>query len=150
MTRDNEPIPLAEAYSTLLDAAFYPSFGNYYVGLSQEEIRITGEHRRQEHEDWNAQKARVLQDAHKSQLLISAVDQALGTIPPRNRKVLELKFGISDGYKRTLREVAEESRLGLGIESIRRISLLGLRGLRHTSRRTLEPFLPKVDFYIKR
>jgi RNA polymerase primary sigma factor len=56
----------------------------------------------------------------------------LGTLNPREQKVLELRFGLRDGRTRTLEEVGKE--FGVTRERIRQIEAKALRKLRHPSR----------------
>ncbi|MEX2230120.1 MAG: sigma-70 family RNA polymerase sigma factor [Dehalococcoidia bacterium] len=60
-------------------------------------------------------------------LLREDVAGLLAMLPPRERRVLELRFGIGDGRARTLEEVGLE--FGLTRERIRQIELQGLRAL---------------------
>ncbi|MCL6646939.1 MAG: RNA polymerase sigma factor RpoD [Chloroflexi bacterium] len=66
------------------------------------------------------------------QLLKEQVDGALKTLPPRERKVLRLRFGLEDGRSRTLEEVGRE--FGVTRERIRQIEAKALRKLRAPSR----------------
>jgi len=56
----------------------------------------------------------------------------LASLAPRERKVLELRFGLEDGRSRTLEEVGREFRVTR--ERIRQIEAKALRKLRHPSR----------------
>ena len=56
----------------------------------------------------------------------------LGTLTPREEKVLKLRFGIEDGRTRTLEEVGKE--FNVTRERIRQIEAKALRKLRHPSR----------------
>jgi RNA polymerase primary sigma factor len=56
----------------------------------------------------------------------------LGSLTPRERKVLELRFGLEDGRSRTLEEVGREFHVTR--ERIRQIEAKALRKLRHPSR----------------
>ncbi|MEA5039704.1 MAG: RNA polymerase sigma factor RpoD [Clostridiaceae bacterium] len=58
----------------------------------------------------------------------------LKTLPPREEKVLRLRFGIEDGRTRTLEEVGKE--FNFTRERIRQIEAKALRKLRHPSRST--------------
>jgi RNA polymerase primary sigma factor len=51
---------------------------------------------------------------------------------PRERRVLQLRFGLIDGHERTLEEVSK--RFGVTRERIRQIEVKALRKLRHPSR----------------
>ncbi len=63
----------------------------------------------------------------KEQLL-----EVLGTLTPREAKVLKLRFGLEDGRARTLEEVGK--RFDVTRERIRQIEAKALRKLRHPSR----------------
>ena len=54
------------------------------------------------------------------------------TLTPRERKVLELRFGLEDGRSRTLEEVGRE--FNVTRERIRQIEAKALRKLRHPTR----------------
>ncbi len=56
----------------------------------------------------------------------------LSSLTPRERKVLELRFGLEDGRSRTLQEVGREFRVTR--ERIRQIEAKALRKLRHPTR----------------
>ncbi|KKU57243.1 MAG: RNA polymerase sigma factor RpoD [candidate division WWE3 bacterium GW2011_GWB1_47_11] len=66
------------------------------------------------------------------ELLKGHLEEVLDTLNPRERKVLELRFGIKDGRSRTLEEVGKE--FGVTRERIRQIEAKALRKLRHPSR----------------
>lgn len=65
-------------------------------------------------------------------LLTEGINEALDTLTPRERRVLELRFGLEDGQKRTLEEVGKE--FNVFRERIRQIESKALRKLRHPSR----------------
>jgi RNA polymerase primary sigma factor len=71
-------------------------------------------------------------DAATGQLLREQIDTVLESLTGRERHVLELRFGLSDGRARTLEEVGRE--LGVTRERIRQIEALALRKMRHPSR----------------
>ena len=56
----------------------------------------------------------------------------LGSLTARERRVLQLRFGLEDGRARTLEEVGKE--FGVTRERIRQIEAKALRKLRHPSR----------------
>ena len=61
-------------------------------------------------------------------------------ITERERKVLELRFGLGDGYSRTLEEVGKQFKVTR--ERIRQIEAKALRKMRHPTRiRQLQGFL---------
>jgi RNA polymerase primary sigma factor len=67
------------------------------------------------------------------QLLKERVADLLRCLPPRDRQVLELRYGLHDGTPRTLDEVAQV--FGLTRERIRQIEKRGLQKLREPERR---------------
>ena len=71
-------------------------------------------------------------DAASMTMLSSEVQGALDTLTPRERRVLQLRFGLTDGHQRTLEEVGK--RIGVTRERIRQIEAKALRKLRHPSR----------------
>src|SRR5260370_728976 len=72
------------------------------------------------------------QDAASLTMLHSEVEDVLDTLTPRERRVLQLRFGLIDGHQRTLEEVGK--RFGVTRERIRQIEAKALRKLRHPSR----------------
>ena len=79
-------------------------------------------------------------DAATKQLLKEQIDEVLGTLTPREQRVLQLRFGLDDGRSRTLEEVGKE--FGVTRERIRQIEAKALRKLRHPSRsRRLKDYL---------
>ena len=73
-------------------------------------------------------------------LLKEQLMSVLDTLTPREKKVLELRFGMIDGRTRTLEEVGKEFQVTR--ERIRQIEAKALRKLRHPSRsKKLRDFL---------
>jgi RNA polymerase primary sigma factor len=71
-------------------------------------------------------------EAASHQLLKEQVEDVLGSLTGRERRVLQLRFGLDDGRSRTLEEVGRE--FGVTRERIRQIEAKALRKLRHPSR----------------
>ena len=79
-------------------------------------------------------------EAASFSLLKEQLMEGLDTLTPREKKVLELRFGIVDGRTRTLEEVGKE--FNVTRERIRQIEAKALRKLRHPSRsKKLRDFL---------
>ena len=79
-------------------------------------------------------------DAASFTLLREQLDEVLKTLTTREKRVLELRFGLEDGRSRTLEEVGQH--FGLTRERIRQIEAKALRKLRHPSRsKKLKDFL---------
>src|SRR5437867_3807340 len=73
-------------------------------------------------------------------LLKDKLGDVLCSLTERERKVLELRFGLGDGYSRTLEEVGRQFRVTR--ERIRQIEAKALRKMRHPTRiRQLQGFL---------
>ena len=73
-------------------------------------------------------------------LLKDKLGDVLGSLTERERKVLEQRFGLVDGYARTLEEVGKQFRVTR--ERIRQIEAKALRKMRHPTRiRQLHGFL---------
>ncbi len=72
------------------------------------------------------------QDAATFRLLKEQLVDVLGTLTPREEKVLRLRFGLDNGRARTLEEVGKE--FNVTRERIRQIEAKALRKLRHPSR----------------
>lgn len=79
-------------------------------------------------------------DAASFTLLREQLDEVLKTLTTREKRVLELRFGLEDGRSRTLEEVGQH--FGVTRERIRQIEAKALRKLRHPSRsKKLKDFL---------
>jgi RNA polymerase primary sigma factor len=79
-------------------------------------------------------------DIASKQLLKEQIEDVLTTLTPREKRVLELRFGLEDGRSRTLEEVGVE--FNVTRERIRQIEAKALRKLRHPSRsRKLKDYL---------
>jgi RNA polymerase sigma factor (sigma-70 family) len=66
-------------------------------------------------------------------LLREQLEEALEALTKRQRRVLELRFGLKDGQGRSLEEIGQE--FGLTRERIRQIEAAALRRLGHPSRK---------------
>lgn len=71
-------------------------------------------------------------DAASRHLLKEQMEEVLGSLSDREKKVLILRFGLDDGRPRTLEEVGKE--FAVTRERIRQIEAKALRKLRHPSR----------------
>ena len=71
-------------------------------------------------------------EAASTKLLKEKMDEVLQNLTLREKKVLQLRFGLEDGRSRTLEEVGQE--FGVTRERIRQIEAKALRKLRHPTR----------------
>ncbi|NIT03665.1 RNA polymerase sigma factor RpoD [Candidatus Saccharibacteria bacterium] len=71
-------------------------------------------------------------DDTSKELLRQQLIEVLGTLSPREQKVIELRFGLRDGKPRTLEAVGKE--FGVTRERIRQIEAKAIRKLKHPSR----------------
>lgn len=79
-------------------------------------------------------------ESASQELLKGHIMEVLDSLSPREKRVLELRFGLTDGRTRTLEEVGKE--FGVTRERIRQIEAKALRKLRHPSRsRRLRDYL---------
>ncbi len=80
-----------------------------------------------------------MQSVYQS-MLQEKIDEVLGTLTPREARILRLRFGLDTGVPYTLEEVGEK--FGLTRERIRQIEGKALRRLRHPRRaRQLKEYL---------
>ncbi len=85
-------------------------------------------------------KAENPMDMTSYSMLKTKLGDVLGSLTERERKILELRFGLVDGYARTLEEIGKQFKVTR--ERIRQIEAKGLRKLRHPTRiRHLQGFL---------
>ncbi|MBI2947482.1 MAG: sigma-70 family RNA polymerase sigma factor [Verrucomicrobia bacterium] len=88
-------------------------------------------------EDPNAKNPSELTD---QRFLKENLTELLSSLTPREQRVLELRFGLRDGFARTLEEVAKE--LEVTRERVRQIEAKGLRKMRgHKTVLQLQNFL---------
>src|SRR3989338_3532698 len=66
------------------------------------------------------------------ELLKGHLDEVLDSLSPREKRVLQLRFGLEDGKQRTLEEVGKE--FGVTRERIRQIEAKAIRKLKHPTR----------------
>jgi RNA polymerase primary sigma factor len=79
-------------------------------------------------------------DQASQQLLRDQIEEIFGSLTPREVRILQLRFGLLDGYSYTLEEVGKK--FGVTRERIRQIEAQALGRLRHPSRsRKLRDFL---------
>ncbi len=79
-------------------------------------------------------------EATSQQLLKEQIDKVLDELTDREKRVLQLRFGLKDGHARTLEEVGRE--FNVTRERIRQIEGKALRKLRHPTRsRKLKGYL---------
>ncbi len=79
-------------------------------------------------------------DAASQQLLREIIDEIFTSLTPREVRILQLRFGLVDGYSYTLEEVGRK--FGVTRERIRQIEAQALGRLRHPSRsRKLRDYL---------
>jgi RNA polymerase primary sigma factor len=68
-------------------------------------------------------------DAAAASMLREQIEEVLQKLPERERKIIQLRYGLKDGRYRTLEEVGVE--FGITRERIRQIEAVALRKLRH-------------------
>lgn len=117
------------------------------LGVSAEEtqsLRVVARHPVSLHEPLGGDGERALEDflddpgatnpgcAVDQHLLRERISEVLRSLTPREREVIELRFGLRDGHPRTLEEVARA--YGITRERIRQIEARGLLKLRQPLR----------------
>jgi len=117
------------------------------LGVSTEEtqsLRVVSRHPVSLHEPLGGDGERALEDflddpdatnpgkAVDQHLLRERIGEVLRSLTPREREVIELRFGLRDGHPRTLEEVARA--YGITRERIRQIEARGLLKLRQPLR----------------
>jgi RNA polymerase primary sigma factor len=117
------------------------------LGVKPEEVqslRVVGRHPVSLHEPLGGDGERALEDflgdpeanspshAVDQHLLKERIAEVLRSLAPREREVIELRFGLRDGHPRTLDEVAKT--YGITRERIRQIEARGLLKLRQPLR----------------
>jgi RNA polymerase primary sigma factor len=117
------------------------------IGVKAEDtrsLRVVGRHPVSLHEPIGGDGERALEDflsdhqtvnpgEHVDQgLLKDRIMEVLKSLAPREREVIELRFGLKDGTPKTLDEVARQ--YGITRERIRQIEARGLLKLRQPTR----------------
>jgi RNA polymerase primary sigma factor len=83
-------------------------------------------------------------DVTSYSLLKETLADVLATLTERERKILEMRFGLVDGYQHTLEEIGKQYKVTR--ERIRQIEAKALRKLRHPTRvRALQGFLESTE-----
>ena len=99
-------------------------------------------------EDEGRELGTVIEDAESAQapdmvmgsMLRERMEQLLTTLPPREARILRLRYGLQNGRTYTLEEVGRK--MGLTRERIRQIETQALNRLRHPCRsRQLRDYL---------
>ena len=70
-------------------------------------------------------------DATEYLVLRDRLDALLDELPARERRIIELRFGLLDGHAWTLREVGKV--MGLTRERVRQVEILALKQLRQST-----------------
>lgn len=79
-------------------------------------------------------------EAASNMILREKIEEVLNNLTPRERDVLKMRFGLDDGYSRTLEEVGRHFKVTR--ERIRQIEAKALKKLRHPNRsRKLRDYL---------
>ena len=78
------------------------------------------------------ENATNLESAAEERLLADQIRDTLMTLSPRERRVIERRFGLTDDHDDTLTAIGRE--IGVTRERIRQIESMALRKLRHPSR----------------
>jgi RNA polymerase primary sigma factor len=98
-------------------------------------------------EDGDTELGHLIEDANAESPASAAlvadlkdqVDDVLRTLEPRERRVIQLRFGLTDGHQRALDEVAR--RLGTSRETVRQLERQALDKLRRAGRAdSLRPY----------
>ncbi len=135
---------IAEAMSRGQEVAVTPEKVREIIKVSQEPVSLEtpiGEEEDSHLGDFIEDRAALAPaEAASHQLLKEQVEAVLDSLSGRERRVLQLRFGLEDGRARTLEEVGKE--FNVTRERIRQIEAKALRKLRHPSRsRKLKDYL---------
>ncbi len=135
---------IAEAMSRGQEVQVTPDKVREIIKVSQEPVSLEtpiGEEEDSHLGDFIEDRAALAPaEAASHQLLKEQVEAVLDSLSGRERRVLQLRFGLEDGRARTLEEVGKE--FNVTRERIRQIEAKALRKLRHPSRsRKLKDYL---------
>ena len=135
---------IAEAMSRGQEVQVTPEKVREIIKVSQEPVSLEtpiGEEEDSHLGDFIEDRAALAPaEAASHQLLKEQVEAVLDSLSGRERRVLQLRFGLEDGRARTLEEVGKE--FNVTRERIRQIEAKALRKLRHPSRsRKLKDYL---------
>ena len=135
---------IAEAMSRGQEVVVTPEKVREIIKVSQEPVSLEtpiGEEEDSHLGDFIEDRAALAPaEAASHQLLKEQVEAVLDSLSGRERRVLQLRFGLEDGRARTLEEVGKE--FNVTRERIRQIEAKALRKLRHPSRsRKLKDYL---------
>src|SRR3954469_1021963 len=135
---------IAEAMSKGQEVVVTPDKVREIIKVSQEPVSLEtpiGEEENSHLGDFIEDRAALAPaEAASHQLLKEQVEAVLDSLSGRERRVLQLRFGLEDGRARTLEEVGKE--FNVTRERIRQIEAKALRKLRHPSRsRKLKDYL---------
>src|SRR6476660_8385185 len=135
---------IAEAMSKGQEVVVTPDKVREIIKVSQEPVSLEtpiGEDEDSHLGDFIEDRAALAPaEAASHQLLKEQVEAVLDSLSGRERRVLQLRFGLEDGRARTLEEVGKE--FNVTRERIRQIEAKALRKLRHPSRsRKLKDYL---------
>jgi RNA polymerase primary sigma factor len=135
---------IAEAMSKGQEVVVTPEKVREIIKVSQEPVSLEtpiGEEEDSHLGDFIEDRAALAPaEAASHQLLKEQVEAVLDSLSGRERRVLQLRFGLEDGRARTLEEVGKE--FNVTRERIRQIEAKALRKLRHPSRsRKLKDYL---------
>jgi len=135
---------IAEAMSRGQEVVVTPEKVREIIKVSQEPVSLEtpiGEEEDSHLGDFIEDRAALAPaEAASHQLLKEQVEAVLDSLTGRERRVLQLRFGLEDGRARTLEEVGKE--FNVTRERIRQIEAKALRKLRHPSRsRKLKDYL---------
>ena len=139
--------PTAEEISAKLDGSISPEKVREIQKIALDPVSLEtpiGEEDDSHLGDFIEDKDTVSPDEYATkQLLKDEIDNVLQLLTERERKVLQLRFGLLDGRTRTLEEVGKE--FNVTRERIRQIEAKALRKLKHpTKSKRLKDFVDKV------